>query len=101
MCDEAIDDYSPTIQFVPECYKSQEMCNKAINIFFFLFDYIPDWYETQKMCDEAAVNSLAALKLVPDWFITSQIPIWILIQSFPILYSLMMMYWFLMNILVK
>ena len=34
MCDEAIDDYSPTIQFVPECYKTQEMCNKAINIFF-------------------------------------------------------------------
>ena len=34
MCDEAIDDYSPTIQFVPECYKTQKMCDKAINIFF-------------------------------------------------------------------
>ena len=30
MCDKAANTYSAT-QFVPECYKTQEMCDKAVN----------------------------------------------------------------------
>ena len=31
MCDKAVDTYPSTIQFVPECYKTQEMCYKAVH----------------------------------------------------------------------
>ena len=42
MCDEAINTYSSTTRFVPECFMTQEMCNKAVNRCFCVFDYIPD-----------------------------------------------------------
>ena len=36
MCDVAVDDYLSTIEFFPECYKTQEISNnKAVNVFFF------------------------------------------------------------------
>ena len=31
MCDKAVDTYPSTIQFVPKCYKTQEMCYKAVH----------------------------------------------------------------------
>ena len=31
MCDKAVDTHAPTIQFVLECYKTQEMCYKAVH----------------------------------------------------------------------
>ena len=31
MCDKAVDIHPPTIQFVPECYKTQKICYKAVH----------------------------------------------------------------------
>ena len=62
MCHKAVITHSSTIQFVPECYKTQKMCFKAVNICFFIFDFIPDQYKTRKMCDEAVDDSLTVLK---------------------------------------
>ena len=31
MCDKAVNTHPSTIQFVPECYKTQEMFDKAVN----------------------------------------------------------------------
>ena len=42
MCDKAINTHSSTIQFVIECYKTQEMCDKVFNKCFLAFIYIPD-----------------------------------------------------------
>ena len=74
MCDEVADYYPSTIQFVPECYKSQEMFNKFVNTCFFLSDSVPERYKAQKLCDESADDCLTALKFVPDWFIRSKMP---------------------------
>ena len=62
MCGEVADYYPSTIQFVPECYKSQEMFNKFVNTCFFPSDSVPERYKAQKLCDE----------FVPDWFIRSK-----------------------------
>ena len=35
ICDDAVDDYPSTTQFVPECNKTQEMYDKSVNTFFF------------------------------------------------------------------
>ena len=36
-----------TIQFVPDCYKTQEICDKTVTRCFHSFIYIPDRYKTQ------------------------------------------------------
>ena len=97
MYERAVHTHYSTIQFVPECYKIQEMCDKGFNKSFlgstyipdryktqgmcdsiisedpFSIRYVPDQYKTQNICDEAIDDFLAALKFVPDWFVTSKV----------------------------
>ena len=88
MCDVAVDDYLSTIEFFPECYKTQEMCNnKAVNVFSFLFDSVPNWNKTQKMSYEAVNDCLTALNVIRDWFVKC-------LKSFMKLYWLRMIYSF-------
>ena len=96
MCDKAVNTYNSTIQFVHDCYKTQEMCDKAGNKCFLALIHIPgryktqqmrdriisedpvsifycpDKYNTQRMCSEVVDKCLAALKFIPDWFGTSK-----------------------------
>ena len=51
MCIKAANNYPSTIQFVPECYKNQEMCVRAVNTCCFIF--ASDRYKTQEMCKKA------------------------------------------------
>ena len=68
MCTKAVHNYLQALNFVTECYKTQNRCDKAVgtecfmiqemrdkavNSYFFLFDSIPDQYKTQEMCDRA------------------------------------------------
>ena len=58
MCNKAVDNYphalwsvpvrtnAPTIHFVPDRSKTQEMCDKAVNPCSFVTDFVPDWYIT-------------------------------------------------------
>ena len=120
MCDKALNSHPCTMQFVPECYKSQEMCDKAVNRSFFVFNsipdhyktqeicdiivyfypflkiYCPDKYRTQKMCNEAVDDCLAALKFITDWFVTSK-----MLGKFDNTFMLMMIYSFIMKIVIK
>ena len=96
MCNKAVDTHPSTIQFVPECYKNQEMREKAVNRCLFVFDsianqyepqeicevvvylypflsvYCPNKYKTQTMYDKAVGNCLAASKFISDWFVASK-----------------------------
>ena len=36
MCNKATDNYSHALEFVPECFKTQNMCDKAVKILIFL-----------------------------------------------------------------
>ena len=42
------------MQFVPECYKSQEMFDKAVNTCRFVSDSVPDLYMSQERFDSVA-----------------------------------------------
>ena len=33
MCNEAVENYPHALEFVPECYKAQNMCDKAVNTY--------------------------------------------------------------------
>ena len=49
MCEKAANIHPSTIQFILECYKTQEMCDKAVNRCFFVFDSIPGQYKKQEV----------------------------------------------------
>ena len=42
MCNKAAGTYSSAMQFVNECYITQEMCDKAVDTCPFVFDFVPD-----------------------------------------------------------
>ena len=93
---KAVNTYPSLNEYIPDCYKTQEMCDEVVNRCFFEFDSIPDRYKTQEMCDrvgsvdpffdsncpdiyktqrmydEVVDNYLATLKFIPDWFVTSK-----------------------------
>ena len=48
MCDKAVNTDHSAIQFLLECYNTQEMCDKAVKRCFLAFIYIPDRYKTQE-----------------------------------------------------
>ena len=54
MCNKAIGTYHSPMQFVPECYKSQEMFDKAVNTCRFVSDSVPDLYMSQERFDSVA-----------------------------------------------
>ena len=45
MCDKGVSTHSSTIQFIPECYKTQELCYKVISDDPFSIRYAPDQYK--------------------------------------------------------
>ena len=58
MNNNVVNTHSSTIQFVPECCKTQKMCNKAFNKSFIAFFYTPDWYKTQENVTELFLMTL-------------------------------------------
>ena len=68
MCNKSGDTYPPVIQFVPQCYKTQEMCDKFVSEDSFMPKYYLDGYKTQEMGDKSVdVDAfLSTLKFIPD-----------------------------------
>ena len=66
MCDTSVNTCHCTIQFVLDCYKTQEMCDKAVNKCFLAFIYILDWYKTGQMCDRAIYEDPFMLVYCPE-----------------------------------
>ena len=52
MCNQAVDNYVDALEYVPECFKTQEMCDKVVDTCPFVFDSIPDRYKTHKLFSE-------------------------------------------------
>ena len=109
MCKKAVNTYHCTMLFVYEmcdtlvntCVfvfhslfdlcRTQEMCERVVSEDSFMMIYFPYKYKTQNMYVEAVDDCLAVLKFIPDWFVT----------SYMVLYSLMMICFFLIKILIK
>ena len=54
-----------SIQFVPECYKTEKIRFKAVDGCPFVFTSVPDGCKTQEMCDKAVDGFLPELTFVP------------------------------------
>ena len=42
MCNKAVDNYAPGLEFVSDQYKTQEMCIRAVNTCSFVFNFVLD-----------------------------------------------------------
>ena len=47
MCNKAVDNYPRTLEFVLECYKTQNMCDKAVSTRSSTIQFVPECYKTQ------------------------------------------------------
>ena len=66
MCNKAVDNYPHALEFVPECFTTQEMCDEVFNKSFLAFFYILGRYKTQQMCDRIISNVHLLPRCVPD-----------------------------------
>ena len=46
MCNKAVKNYPHALEFVLECYKTQNMCDKAINTYPSTIEIAPECYKT-------------------------------------------------------
>ena len=45
MCNKDVDDYVDVLEYVAECFKSQEMCDKVVDAGHFVFYSILDQFK--------------------------------------------------------
>ena len=64
MCDEAVDNYSYTLEFVPDCHKTQKLCDKAVDTYPSAIQFVPECYKTQKCVIKLLVLVLVLLFLI-------------------------------------
>ena len=66
MCNKAVENYLHALEFVPECYKTQNMCDKAVNTCPATIEFVPECYNIQKVCDKAANKHLFVFDSILD-----------------------------------
>ena len=89
MCEKVIIENGGILEFIPDCYKNQNMCDKAVilpqyNLLLnaisikktcdkaidtcpFVVDSVHDQYVTQEMHDKVVSKELIIPKYCPDW----------------------------------
>ena len=63
MYNKAVENYTCALEFVPECYKAQNMCDKAVNTYPFTIKFVPEGFMTQKICDKHLIEAFMFLIL--------------------------------------
>ena len=64
--------------FIPDCFKTQDMCDKAVDKHPWCFKSVPDKFKTQKMCEKAFDPEIderedMSLCFIPNKFKTQEI----------------------------
>ena len=70
--DEFILENTGTLEFVPGCYKNQQIYDKTIDNYPHALKCSPDFYMTQKMCDNAVNTYHSTIQLAPDCYKTQE-----------------------------
>ena len=64
ICNKEVDNYPPALEFVSECFMTQEMYIKQL-IDVFVFASIPDRCKTQEMCNRVVSEDFFSIRYVP------------------------------------
>ena len=62
---KAVDNYTHALEFVRECFKTQNKCDKAFNTSLFAIEFVPEYCKTQEICDKAVHTCPFAFDSVP------------------------------------
>ena len=65
MCNKAVENYAQSFEFVPDCYKTQELCNKAINTSSAI-QFVLACYKAQEIIDKIVCICSFVLDSVTD-----------------------------------
>ena len=49
MCKKAVDYYPHSLEYVPDCFITQEMCEKAVDTYPSTVIYVPDCWDTRNV----------------------------------------------------
>ena len=49
MCNRAVDNYHHTLEFIPDCFKTQEKFNKTVSTYPSVIQFVPECCKTRKM----------------------------------------------------
>ena len=63
MCNKAVDNYPHALEFVPECYKTQNICDKAVDTYPSTTQFVPECQKTQEMSNKAVIRCFLYLIL--------------------------------------
>ena len=50
MCHKDVDNYSHALEFVPECYKTQNMCGNTLDTYPSIIKFVSECYKTFNRC---------------------------------------------------
>ena len=62
MCEKAFSEDFFMLKYCLDRYKTQEMCDKALNNFLPTLNFIPDWFATSKLFKKI-YNALSAMMI--------------------------------------
>ena len=62
------DDYADALEYVPECFKTQEMCDKPIDTYLPVIQFVLKCFKLRKMCDKAVDTCPFVFNSVPDCY---------------------------------
>ena len=66
MCSKVVNTYPHALEFVPECYKAQQMCDTNIDSYVSTIKFVPKSFMTQKMCDKVVNRCYFVFDCIPD-----------------------------------
>ena len=58
MCGRTISDDSFQLIYIPDQYKTQQMCDKAVDDFLPTLNFVPDWFVTSRMIKKLFLLSM-------------------------------------------
>ena len=73
MCDDAVSNNPTGLFLVSDRFKTEDMCIKALEVDPWSLYDIPDNLKTQEMCNKAVEEDPSSLQYVSDWFVTQQL----------------------------
>ena len=65
MGNKAVENYSHSLEFVSECYKTQKMCDKTANTYPSTITCFTECFMTKEMCDKSVNSCFFAFDSIP------------------------------------
>ena len=70
MCNQTVNNYADALEYVPECFKTQDIYDKAVDNYPSAIQCVPECFKTQEMFDKAVDTCTVVFHSVLYWYKT-------------------------------